>query len=77
MWLNPSKESESSMTVIRRRRGAKRASNVRADSWRWVVYARQGGEPREQGTYSDWHEARAAAREIKRVGFAAWVQRAS
>jgi hypothetical protein len=66
------------MTVIRRKAGAKRASTVRAASVRWVVYARQCGEPREQGTYVDWHEANAVARELRRdCQLASWVQRAS
>jgi hypothetical protein len=66
------------MTVIRRKAGAKRASTVRAASVRWVVYARQGGEPREQGSYSCPHEAEAVARELRRdCRLASWVRRAS
>jgi hypothetical protein len=66
------------MTVIRRRKGAKRASTVRAESVRWVVYARQGGEPREQGSYDCPHEAEAVARELRRdCRLASWVRRAS
>lgn len=66
------------MTVIRRKPGTKRASTVRAASVRWVVYVRQGGEPREQGSYSCPHEANAVARELRHdCRLAAWVRRAS
>jgi hypothetical protein len=63
------------MKIIRRKRATKRASTVRANNVRWVVYAKQGGGTRAQGTYTDWHEARALVRELKRdCGLPAWVQ---
>lgn len=66
------------MSVIRRKPGTKRASTIRAASWRWVVYARQNGQPRKQGTYDDPNVAARVAREIRRdCGLAAWVRRAS
>ena len=66
------------MTVIRRKAGAKRASTILAASVRWVVYARQGGEPREQGSYDCPHRAARLARELRRdCQLVTWVRRAS
>jgi len=65
------------MKIIKRKRGVKRASTVRANSWRWAVYVQQDGGQRRQGIFRDFNEAMATAREIRRdCHLPAWVLQA-